>query len=69
MSRAAQMSDKIPRVLPRDMPDYHARAAAHLRALAETTTTEALKTRLLRDAEEHERQSRPESEPVAEERP
>ena len=47
---------------PRDVPDYHRRHAAHLRALAETTTTEALKTRLLRDAAEHERLARPEAE-------
>jgi hypothetical protein len=42
------------RALPRDVPDYHARQAAHLRALAETATTHAVKTRLLTQAEEHE---------------
>ena len=49
------MSDgKMPRALPRDVPDYHERQAAHLRALAGTTTTPSIKTRLLREAEEHE---------------
>jgi hypothetical protein len=43
------------RALPRDAPNYHQRQAAHLRALAENATTEGVKTRLLRQAEEHER--------------
>jgi hypothetical protein len=42
---------------PRDVPDYHRRHAAHLRALAENATTPALKARLLKEAEEHERQA------------
>ena len=33
------MSDEKLRALPRDVPDYHARQAAHLRALAENATT------------------------------
>ena len=33
------MSDEKLRALPRDTPDYHARQAAHLRALAENATT------------------------------
>ena len=33
---------------PRDTPDYHSRQAAHLRALAESTTTARLKARLLK---------------------
>ena len=49
------MSDgKMPRALPRDVPDYHERQAAHLRALAATATTPSIKVRLLREAEEHE---------------
>jgi hypothetical protein len=49
------MSDeKLPRALPRDVPDYHAREAAHLRALAANATTARLKARLLKEAERHE---------------
>ena len=49
------MSDEKLRALPRDVPDYHARQAAHLRALAENATTNRLKARLLDEAEQHER--------------
>jgi hypothetical protein len=35
--------------------NHHWREAARLRALAATATTEAIKTRLLEEAEEHER--------------
>jgi hypothetical protein len=50
------MADEtLQRALPRDTPDYHERQAAHYRALAETVTTPAIKARLLREAEEHER--------------
>ena len=45
------MEEMLPRALPRDVPDYHERQAAHFRALAETTTTRRVKTRLLREAE------------------
>ena len=45
---------ELPRALPRDVPDYHQRQAAHLRALAETVTTPAVKERLLQEAERHE---------------
>ena len=31
------MEEKLPRALPRDVPDYHDRQAAHFRALASTT--------------------------------
>ena len=48
------MSDEKLRALPRDVPDYHARQAAHLRALAATATTTRLKARLLREAALHE---------------
>jgi hypothetical protein len=49
------MEEKLPRALPRDVPDYHDRQAAHFRALASTTTTRRLKARLLQEAEEHEK--------------
>lgn len=43
------------RALPRDVPDFHERQAAHLRALAESATTSAVKERLLTKAMQHER--------------
>jgi hypothetical protein len=46
--------DKLARALPREVPDYHQRQAAHFRALADTATTPAVKARLLREAEEHD---------------
>ena len=49
------MSDEKLRALPRDVPDYHARQTAHLRALAESATTPRVKARLLDEAEQHER--------------
>jgi hypothetical protein len=49
------MSDEKLRALPRDVPDYHARQAAHLRALAANATTVRLKARLLGEAAEHDR--------------
>jgi len=52
------MEEKLPRALPRDVPDYHERQAAHFRALASTVTTRRVKTRLLHEAEEHEQISR-----------
>ena len=48
------MEEKLSRALPRDVPDYHERQAAHFRALAETATTARVKARLLHEAEEHE---------------
>jgi hypothetical protein len=49
------MSDKPSlRALPRDVPDYHSRQAAHLRALATNATTARQKGRLLKEAERHE---------------
>jgi hypothetical protein len=48
------MIEKTPRALPRDVPDYHARQAEHLRALADVATTDPLKKRLRREAEAHE---------------
>ena len=38
-----------------DFRDHHRREAARLRSLATTATTEAIKTRLMEEAEEHER--------------
>src|SRR5947208_1717933 len=49
-----RMEEKLLRALPRDVPDYHERQAAHFRALASTATTARVKTRLLREADEHE---------------
>ena len=56
------MEETLPRALPRDVPDYHERQAAHFRALAETATTRPIKARLLAEAEEHEQIAR--GEPV-----
>ena len=49
------MSDESLKALPRDVPDYHARQAAHLRALAENARTPNLKARLLEEADQHDR--------------
>ena len=49
------MTDEKLRALPRDVPDFHARQAAHLRALAENAPSARLKSRLLGEAEQHER--------------
>ena len=46
--------DKSLSVLPSEVPDYHARQAAHLRALAENATTQRLKGRLIGEARRHE---------------
>jgi len=48
------MNDEALRALPRDAPNFHQRQASHLRALAATTTTAAVKGRLLAKATEHE---------------
>jgi len=48
------IDEKSPTALPGDVPDYHAREAAHLRALAANATTGPLKSRLLEKAEQHE---------------
>jgi hypothetical protein len=47
-------NDDALRALPRDTPDYHARQAAHLRALALSAATDQLKAQLLELAERHE---------------
>ncbi len=46
--------NRLPKTLPHEVPNYHEREAAHLRALAATATTQAVKERLLREAEGHE---------------
>jgi len=51
------------RALPRDVPDYHARQAAHLRALADNATTPRLKARLLDQAEQHDKLASADDEP------
>jgi hypothetical protein len=56
-------NDDALRALPRDTPDYHARQAAHLRALADAARPARLKARLVKEAEEHERLA--EEEPAA----
>ena len=45
----------LPRVLPRDVPDYHEREAAHWRALAASETAAPVRSRLLDEAEQRER--------------
>ena len=52
------MEETLPRGLPRDVPDYHERQAAHFRALASTATTGWVKARLVREAQEHEQIAR-----------
>ena len=54
------VDERLPRALPRDVPNYHMRQADHLRALAATTTTSAIKERLLREAAVHEDAARDE---------
>lgn len=51
----AMFDEKWPRALPRDVPNYHQRQAAHLRALATNATMSAVKHRLLKEADAHER--------------
>ena len=48
------MAEDVLRALPRDAPNFHRRQASHLRALAGTATTPAIKNRLLDQAEQHE---------------
>jgi hypothetical protein len=44
------IGEKSPEALPREVPNYNEREAAHLRALAATATTTSIKTRLLKQA-------------------
>jgi len=48
------IGEKSPEARPREVPNYHEREAAHLRALAETATTASITARLMEQAEEHE---------------
>jgi hypothetical protein len=48
------IDDERLRALPRDVPSYHERQAAHLRALAENAPTTRVKARLVWEAEQHE---------------
>ena len=52
------MEEKLPRALPRNVPDYHERQAAHFRALASTMISCRAKVRLLKEAEGHEQMAR-----------
>jgi hypothetical protein len=52
------MDETLPRAIPRDVPDYHERQAAHFRELASIATTQPVKDRLLREAEQHEQMAR-----------
>jgi hypothetical protein len=54
------MEERMPRALPRDVPHYHERQAAHLRALASSAPADAVKARLLQEAEQHEQVAREE---------
>ena len=49
------LGEKLPRALPRDVPDYHEREAAHWRALAASQTAAQVRSTLLAVAEGHER--------------
>jgi hypothetical protein len=48
----------LPQALPREVPDYHERQAAHFRELADTATTRRVRARLLQEAEQHEQIAR-----------
>ena len=48
------MKDDTLRALPGEVPNFHERQAAHLRALADAAETPALKNRLLAEAHWHE---------------
>ena len=53
------LGDKLPRALPRDVPDYHEREAAHWRALAATENAAPVRSTLMNVAERHERLAAP----------
>ena len=60
------IGEKSPETLPREVPNYHEREAARLRALAKTATTASIKSRLLKQAEEHEQLVEPSERDVVE---
>ena len=49
------LDDNLRPLRPKDAPAYHRQQAAHFRELAESATTATIRTRLLDQAEEHER--------------
>ena len=51
----AWLEERSSRPPEKEVRKYHAREAARLRALAANVTTALLKTRLLKEAEQHER--------------
>ena len=57
------MEEELFRALPRKPPTITGGRAARFRELASTVTTTRVKTRLLQDAEQHERLARGESPP------
>jgi hypothetical protein len=61
------MAEDALRALPRDAPNFHRRQASHLRALAATTTTPAIKNRLIDQAEQHDNLAEIAGEPELEE--
>ncbi len=60
-----KFDEKSLRALPREVPDYHQRQAAHLRSLAANATTVKVKARLLQEARKHEDIADSEAEPVS----
>jgi len=59
-------ADKLLSALPRDVPNYHERQAAHLRALAANATTAKVKARLLSEAGEHDQMAHEDVDAVTE---
>ena len=59
------IAEKSLRALPREIPDYHERQAAHLRSLAATATTVKVRARLLDEAQKHEDIARSDAEPAS----
>ena len=59
----AWLEERSSRPPEKEVRKYHAREAARLRALAANVTTAPLKTRLLNEAEEHERVAAARDEP------
>ena len=51
----AWLEERSSRPPEKEVRKYHAREAARMRALAASVTTAPLKTRLLREAEQHEK--------------
>ncbi len=62
---AMKLDEKSLSALPREVPNYHERQAAHLRSLAANATTENVKARLLQEARKHEDIALGEAEPIS----